>query len=517
MNKLHLIVRNQFPEFVREDYPVFVEFVKAYYRWLDLQSAGKIEDLIDLDKTSEEFVQYFRSELDTLGLFNTAVPFNKLYLQKIKQIYATKGSEQALVNILRLVYQAEAEITYPSENILRASDGKWKQDNFITVERAVGTLPTFIESFYIDRNFAKIRVPVTNFIITSPTTVRLYYKQTAGISLQLEQLITINDSNGNYAYTGRIVKSPSYLEIISGGKAWQLGQIVTVPGTNADTVARISEIDPDGKALRVEIINHGYEHTENQAITVSPYPNKPIVSTYNLTSELISVTPIAYHYTLDVFDYIDGESEQTVGTIGSNTVIDVSSVAIEPEPSTQTDITIEQWLESRTTFKYVFDSVTSGRGTWSDDSGQISNQTIRLQDNFYYQQFSYVVKSSVNNSYYQNALKNLNPAGMKPFTTYNLSQEIEVIPFAETSFPFLRLDLLDVATLSDTRYKHPVKIRYDIANATEDFTFVLNKYLEDSATISSPDTAITGTATYDAQMYFAEEYVVTEKTLTIGV
>lgn len=536
MNNLHLIVRDQFPDFVREDYPLFVAFVEAYYKWLDEQSVGKIASVADLDTTPEQFVQYFRLQLDAFGLFNDAVPFNDLYLQKIKEIYRAKGSEQALVNILRLTHHAETVIKYPSEQILKASDGKWDQDNFITVERVYGNLPANIESFYINYSYANVLVDVKKVVNVSSTKTRLYFSRRTNVTITVGQLISINDANNNFAYTGRVVKSPSYLQVVSGGAGWQLGQVIVVPGSNTNTVARVAEVDTNGSIIRVEILEHGYIHTENQLLTVSPYPNKPLGSTFSISSELISVSPVAYHHTLDVYDYTDGADEQTLGvmsgigfgsyflenyvhpTYTGDLVLDVSSVAIPPEQNIETDITMEQWLASRATFRYVFEPVTVLKGRWLDESGQISNQTIRIQDDYYYQQYSYDIEATTNSNEYIGLAKTVHPAGMKMFTTYNLIEELQVVPFGETTFPFLRMDLLDVSTVADSRAKFVVKKLNDTTQPLDEINSKqVDKYLIDSVTVSSEDTSSLTTSVYNNEMYFAEDYVIRENTLNIGV
>ena len=81
-NDLHLIVSEQLPEFVRADFPTFVEFVKTYYRWLSTQSVGNIETVVDIDRTPVQFVSSFRRELDVLGFTSDSGPFqyNTRYL-----------------------------------------------------------------------------------------------------------------------------------------------------------------------------------------------------------------------------------------------------------------------------------------------------------------------------------------------------------------------------------------------------------------------------------------------------
>lgn len=518
MSTLYSVVRDQFPAFVRDDYPVFVEFVKEYYKWLEQQSPGKIEQIADLDTAPDEFVTYYRSQLDIYGLFNDATPFSKLYLQKIKQIYNAKGSEQALVNLLRIVYEADVTVKYPSQNILRASDGKWRQETFITVERLYGTLPTSFQLFYITYEYNTSRVVTTRVVNVDENTVRLYYIPRATLSISVDQIISVNDSNGNLIYTGKVIKSPNILNVISGGADWQLGQVVTVPGTDVNTVARVTEIDDNGAIVRIEIMDHGRIHNEDQRVIVSPYPNKPLSSSYDITTELISVSPLAYNHTLDIFDYTTGTVDQVVGTIGSKTVINVGTTEVEPPSVVETDVTLERWLASRATLEYKFAPVTTLRGRWLDDSGMISNQTIRLQDSYYYQQFSYDIEATVNSSEYISLAREIHPAGMKLFTTYNLSDTLQVIPLAETTFPFLTLDLLDVGQVSDLFNSRIItKLRSDTATANDAFTISANKYLEDDATVSHLETYdAVGPLTYDAEVYFAENYAVVETILTIG-
>jgi len=535
MKNLHLIVRDQFPEFVREDYPVFVAFVQAYYKWIDQRSAGSLEDIKNLDKTPEEFVQYFRSELDGFGLFNQTQQFNRLYLQKIKQIYSAKGSEQALVNILRLTRQTDATIKYPNENILRASDGKWLQTNFITVETTFGTIPNKINQFYINFQYANIAVDVEKFVVINPTKIRLYYKIRSDIVISNQQLINVNDNTGAVIYSGRVVNSPSSLTVINGGKSWRVGQVITVPGSVENTIARITQVDAEGAVLRVEIIEHGYEHTQNQLITASPYPNKPLSSTYNITSEIVSVDPVTYQHTLDVFDYTDGIEEYVSGVMSGiayysyfledyaepyyngERVLEVSSVFILPESNQESDITMEEWLASRATFRYIFEPVVTLRGRWLDESGLISNQSIRLEDNYYYQQFSYDIESTTSASNYIDVAQTVHPSGMKMFTTLGLIQELEFIPIGETTFPFIRLDLNDVSTINDNNIKRITKPRTDSVSSSDIISNHLDKYLTDTATISSEDTYSLNTITYESELYFDEDYVRTEINLNIGV
>lgn len=587
MDNLYLLVKQQFPEFVQSDYPAFVAFVQEYYKWMEQQGVGKIEDVVDIDDTPARFVQYFRKQLDVHGVFNSSSTFDTRYLKNIKQIYDSKGSEQCLVNILRLVHEVDVSVRYPSEQILRASDGRWQQQSFITVETLSGDIPSSIGSFQIAYDYENVLVVVDNFTVINSNTIRLYYTSYKGVALTLGQIIAVYESDVA-VYVGRIVESPSTIEIINGGLDWQLGQVVRIPGTTNDTIARVSAITGTGTIQRVEILEYGYSHADNETIIISPYPYKPIGSTYDVTVEITSISPLKRQYTLDVYDYMDGATDHVVG-ISSG--VNVESYFLEeyveadyvgyivfdnfttPSPYVEgdvTDITIEQWLASRATLALRPDVNVKTRGRWVDHRGQISNQDIRLQDNFYYQQFSYEIEAPVSISKYADLIADFHPAGTKKFTSYALGGVFEIQPTAVTSFPFITQDLFDNAQPTDTNNKLIEKLPIDAVTAidfdkeilakrvTETLTIsdadtetvtkrltetVLtsdvdtevvekrindtitlseivskpyNKYTSDSVTVSSPDTASLEVIEYNTEGYFAENYVMINKNLTLG-
>lgn len=594
MNNLHLIVRDQFPEFVREDYPTFVAFVEAYYKWLNEpeQNPGSVDTIADLDKTPERFVEFFRNSLDSTGLFNAAAPFNNLYLQKIKQIYNAKGSEQALVNVLKYAYHANSAITYPGEQILRASDGRWNQENFITVKLKTGILPIDSQSFYINYDYNDLRVSLKRIEIIDDRTYRLYYNPRADILASVGLTVSFTNVNtGVVVCTCSVVSSPSNISVSRGGEAWQLGQVIIIPGTKKDTVARVSQISATGEIQRVEILEYGYDHTEFQTIVVSPYPYKPTNSTYDIVSEELTVNPSTFHYTLTLNDYTYGTTDRIVGSVSGvsfnsyfledyvqlsyngATLFDISTsvVNIDDNGFEESGITLEQWLASRATLTYRFNSQTATKGSWNNESGQLSNERIRIQDDFYYQQFSYDVEADVNSSKYVSLAKDIHPAGMKLFTTYGLTKEITIVPEATTTYPFLRLFANDVSTIDDANGKYAVKPRVDELTTSEfntkhvgkprvdeivlgdvnaaniikprtDYielsesrvlelnkypldsvgatdtilTLSVNKYFTETASVTSPDTFNLITIKYNEEGYFAENYVLTEHTLNLG-
>ena len=65
--KLQTSVTKNLPEFIREDYTNFADFVKAYYEYLESVDARDIEDLRDIDKTIYDYIIFINDEIGFLN------------------------------------------------------------------------------------------------------------------------------------------------------------------------------------------------------------------------------------------------------------------------------------------------------------------------------------------------------------------------------------------------------------------------------------------------------------------
>lgn len=450
MANLYSIVSEQFPEFVRSQYPVFVEFIKAYYKWVDQNYPSNYDQLLDIDETTAEYVDYFKRSLDVDGVLSNII--DNRYVKYIKQIYNSKGSEQALVRILQLVHGADVAIDYPGKYVLKASDGKWNQESFITVETLYGTMPDTVKYFYIDQLQTTKVVYVTRIEKITATQTSLFFKKRTQLMVDLDQHVEIHDDSDNILCVGRVVKSPATLEVVDGGANWQLGQIFTISGTIKDSIGKVTQIDNNGTIIKASIYEFGCCHIENQTITVLP--------------------------------------------LGSTNPLD----------------------EATLTYKYSI--ISSLEGKWEDDSGKISNETIRLQDNFYYQQFSYLIDSDINSTKYIDMAKKINPAGLIPFTNFNMQSVLSMMINGYTTFPFIDLllgpDFVSVSDQFASKYFTNNSIE-ELPQVIDNFTFDFTKYFNDEyVTVTSLETSNTSVGVYAAEDYFAEEYNAAEINLNIG-
>jgi hypothetical protein len=207
--KTSILVNRQVPEFVREEYPLFIEFLEAYYEFLEDAQGNQLNDLttqaknlrdisdvdISIDKFESQFFDTFAS------LFPRDAQVNKEFLIKnVLPLYLAKGSVSSFKFLFRLLFDDEVNITYPKTNILKASDGKWVVDNVLKIEtdvRSVYTGDGTTRMFYL----TGCRCPIRN--VSLPISGNLFVNgvlQTSGYTIfQESKKLIFNTAPANNA------------------------------------------------------------------------------------------------------------------------------------------------------------------------------------------------------------------------------------------------------------------------------------------------------------------------------
>jgi hypothetical protein len=150
-NKVSLLINKQVPEFVREEYPVFISFLEAYYEFLEnkqgtkkndlLTKAKELKDISDVDLSIEDFEEQF---LNTYASYlpKDAQVDKALLIKNVLPLYLAKGNEKSFKLLFRMLFNDEVDIILPKNNVLKASDGKWTVDNILRIETDVRSVYT---------------------------------------------------------------------------------------------------------------------------------------------------------------------------------------------------------------------------------------------------------------------------------------------------------------------------------------------------------------------------------------
>lgn len=140
------LIQYQLPEFIKEDYSNFVDFIKEYYKFLEKSNDPNLvpfnlENYRDLDTVPEYILDKIKQELmqdfdlDISKNIETGYSANyRNLIKNIKEFYDSKGTENALRFLFRVLFDKEIEVYYPKLDILRLSDGKWSEKYFLEIK-----------------------------------------------------------------------------------------------------------------------------------------------------------------------------------------------------------------------------------------------------------------------------------------------------------------------------------------------------------------------------------------------
>lgn len=142
-NTVSLLIRQQLPEFVRNNYDTFVTFVSAYYEWMDssgqvMNLSKSLPDAIDMDASLDNFISHFTTQF--LPLFSEQqLSKPEFFIQHAKELYRTKGTEKSIKLLFRLLYGQDIEVYYPHTSVLRASTSGWANSASLRLDSTMWT------------------------------------------------------------------------------------------------------------------------------------------------------------------------------------------------------------------------------------------------------------------------------------------------------------------------------------------------------------------------------------------
>jgi hypothetical protein len=394
-NKLQHFVAGQVPEFVSADHPMFVAFMEAYFEWLQTNEEGRrlspltLLDQRDIDNSLDSFVSLFREEYlkhfpQQLAFDQTtgAVLDERKLMKHIRAFYKAKGTEKAYRFLFLILFNTYAEVYSPKVDILRLSDGKWNtlytikttSTNGRKLFQYNGGTISQRDSYGVLKAYANIKniiqyaqggYEVTEYTISPP-----FGKFTPNAPVQITNSSLDASSLTEIAYTvltGFDICDTGE-ENVQIGQSWRLyrigDEVVLYPKNNYGFP------EGSGGSGLVSEINY----------LQSPYFAK--------TGEIDTRGPVKRIKVVNGgVNYNPEEWKAKIISLGGR----------------GTEVTP------------VFGAVVEDYGFYSNDDGHLSSKK-KLQDNRFYQDFSYVVKTDESLDRWINTIRKLiHPSGMAVF------------------------------------------------------------------------------------------------------
>jgi hypothetical protein len=296
INKISDLIENQMPDFIRADHPGFTNFLKAYYEWMEDSEQGKVLystenmlDYADVDSTTQEFLEHFKSKF--LPYFPEEILADKATLiKRSREFYQKKGSQESIKFLFRVLYGQDIELSYPKEQILKASDGKWyvPQAFKLTVSN---TSPTFDLETLKKRRAVGSETSASCIIegayrtIDSDTNQEIFELYVSNVNRKftngerLEVYYTANTGNVVYLFSEKIIGSLSKITIDPNnrGLKYAVGNPVVISGGLSTEDSQVSKATAvvgsvsSGQLQTIVVTNggNGFRQSPDSTITIA--------------------------------------------------------------------------------------------------------------------------------------------------------------------------------------------------------------------------------------------------------
>lgn len=253
------LVAQQFPEFYKEEGPRFVDFVKQYYVWMEqenqsLNASRSLLNIRDIDKTSEKYLKYFKDKyLKNVPL--TSQANTRTLVKNASELYKLKGTEAGIQLLIQGLYDEEASVYLPGEDVLKPSDGVWVK-------------PTYLEFNLCERTKTFVgREILGNKSGAKAFLESLVRRRIGGRYIDVAYLSNVRGTfeTGEYVTTTAnvvlegapiVIGSLTNLTVITGGADFNVGDIFDVTsGNGKQGKARVTSISNETGKVTFTFIN----------------------------------------------------------------------------------------------------------------------------------------------------------------------------------------------------------------------------------------------------------------------
>ena len=284
------LIQSQFPAFYNEEGPLFIEFVKSYYKWLETtgQQANYARNLIeykDVDKTVDQFIVHFKETfLKDLPL---SVQANeRMFIRNILDLYQNKGNEQSVKLAMRALFNQDSSVYLPGQDLLKSSDGTWVK-------------PKYLEVTVSPRNVSFVNKEVVGSTTGSKAFCESVVKKR--VNGKFIDVLFLSNVRGDFAYGEQVVEtsntnillaptitgSLTTLDVLNGGQDFSVGDefnVVSNNGKNAKAI--VTSISSATGRVNFKIEDGGFGFSN----TASVYISDKILRFNSLTNSNTQIT-----------------------------------------------------------------------------------------------------------------------------------------------------------------------------------------------------------------------------------
>lgn len=420
---IHHSVPGQLSSHINEDYPLFVEFLSGYYEWLESEGSPYYQlrnhlSAMDFKVTLDGYASHLKNEyLATIP--EKVLADKEILIKHSKQFFQSLGSEKSFQFLFKILYGEDIELYYPKNDILRASDASWIDNENLMYVSNSGNVNNFLY-----RRITQTREPFPGVFETATATVNriinryankfnfaeLYLNDIVG-EFELDYPITVDDNQE------WILPISDSIEVIAPGLNYTIDNSLTYAGEPTfDIVIQAAEIGKvDTRYTTIMSADEISVKLNGVTTTNFVYDGKMLAHTGIIPGSIITVSFPVYPGFLSI------DQVGTLGQIMDVSLIDTPFGIVEPQTYVSSD------GGSGGSIRVIPALTKRIAGYFLDNESFLSTNKV-LQDSEYYQDYSYVIKAGIDVDRYRDiVMQVLHPAGLKMYGEVNIIEFIKLI------------------------------------------------------------------------------------------
>lgn len=267
INRISALIKNQFPDFYKEEGEKFLAFIEAYYEYMEQE--GKLtheiqhlKDYSSIADTTDEFIQYF------ISTFLPSVPVEvaadkRLMVKYINYFNQTRGTLAAYKLLFRAIYNEEIEVEYPADQILKVSDGDWRRERYLVSSYDPASYSLIGKTIRGQESGAEALVEdIVRKNIRGRDIMQILLSNIKGDFNHLEPIRLITDTSGT-GHAPLIEAGIRELQIISAGGEYEVGDVVDLISNRQGDFGKVvvTQTQDLGGALTFSIVEGGSGYT----------------------------------------------------------------------------------------------------------------------------------------------------------------------------------------------------------------------------------------------------------------
>jgi len=318
-------VEQQFPFFLQEEGPMFIEFVKQYYIWMETENAvyhsRNLPEYRDIDSTTDAFLVYFKEKYLKNIQFNTATSLRRMTKHSL-DLYRSKGTPRAIDLLFKVVFDTPAEVYLPGNDIFKLSSGNFYEQTYLEV------IPSPENILYVGKEVIGLQSEATAFI------EKLIRKKIKGTYIEVftvsalkghfitgEFIKTLNQSS--ITNNPKIIGSLTNVDILSASYGFAVGDLVNIEsGKGLGAKGRVAEISQITGQVDFNLVDGGFGYTTNSEIQISEkvfrianvVTNTSMSNTYFNDYDIIT----ASQYGVDLYNITGTSDASLISYIGTH-------------------------------------------------------------------------------------------------------------------------------------------------------------------------------------------------------